>query len=183
MFKLIILAGFSCAGKSTLAREFSSKYNYEFVEHQALIHSIANKKGFDRARFWLKEVGLLSFIKESTSEMIKEIKNSRHKNTKDIITDVSYGVDMLDEIQNNIPDVQLILVSVAANKETRGKRILKRMGNPEKQIGEEELRFRDKFLKDCGLETVLRNCDIYVKNDKNISLVAYELYNKIQHYD
>ena len=177
---IIILAGYSCAGKSTLARAYSDKYNCGYIDHQNLIHRIAQNNGFDRARHWLKSVGIELFIDISTKEIINEIRLLQDKEIDSIITDVSYGMKMLNEISSEFPKSRIFVVKLNASKSTRKKRIAFRMGNVNDRLASKELNFRDNFLKQANLDEVLRNATINLYNDSEIDNVVKELYNELQ---
>lgn len=181
--RIVLLAGYSAAGKSTLGRELSDNWEYDFVEHQPLVHEIASNKGYERARYWLDEVGVNQFANESTREMVSRAKKIFEEGKEKIIFDVAYGREMLELFQREFPNIYILVVSVIAGEDTRVKNIQKRMGTESSSEAERELHFRDGFLRDVGLDEVLPQSDIEVINkDRSIGEVASELNRLIEEY-
>lgn len=164
-FNILILAGYSCAGKSTLAKDFSDLSGYGFVEHNKLVHEISESKGFDRARYWLSEVGMKIFIDDTLSEISKRIREFKNLSKNGVITDVAYGNQMINKLREDFPDSKLIVASIVANKELREARMMGRMGGVERESAVNEREFRDGFLIEAGLEEVLKHSDIVVANE------------------
>jgi len=163
--RIIFLAGYSAAGKSTLAQELYTNWDYSFVEHQPLVHEIAFKKGYQRARYWLSEVGVNQFAKESTQEMILRTKKFFHEDKEKIVFDVTYGREMLKLFQREFPNIYILVVSIIAEEDVRLKNIQKRMGTESYSKAQKELRFRDGFLREAGLNEVLKQSNIEVRNE------------------
>jgi len=98
--QIVLLAGFSAAGKSTLSREMRDNWNYELIEHQPLVHGIAVNKGYKRARHWLANVGVNQFARESTKEMVSRTNRAFEEGKEKVIFDVTYGREMIELFQN-----------------------------------------------------------------------------------
>lgn len=181
--QIVFLAGYSAAGKSTLAKEMRDNWDYTLVEHQPLVHGIASRKGFKRARHWLAEVGVEKFAEESANEMVSRTKNVLKEGKIRVVFDVAYGVKMLELFQSEFPDIYKLVVSVIADEDTRTLNIQKRMGTESTDEAQKELHFRDRFLREVGLDEVLQRSDIKVTNkDKQIGEVASELNKLIAEY-
>lgn len=179
--QIIFLAGYSAAGKSTLAREMRDNFNYHLIEHQPLIHDIAKGKGYERARHWLANVGVEQFAKESAEEMVARTKSAINEGKTKIVFDVVYGTKMLELFRVEFPDMFRLVVSVLADKEIRTKNIQKRMGTESAEEAEKELRFRDGFLQEVDVDTVLKRSDIKIANTgRPIGEVASELNSLIE---
>lgn len=176
-FLIIAFAGFSGAGKSTLARFVANSLGLEFIEHQKLVHSIAISKGFERSRYWLAEVGVEEFIRESEDEMLVRI--DAHKENG-VVLDVVYNQEMLDKIRNKFPESKLLLISISTESGTRGERISGRMGGVSGKEGVKEREFRDGFLRDAGMESALKTTDIEVMNNGNLEKTQEELLLKLK---
>lgn len=127
--QIIFLAGYSAAGKSTLAREMRDNFSYRLVEHQPLVHDIASRKGYERARHWLADVGVEKFTEESTNEMVTRTKKAfDEEGATKVVLDIACGVKMLGFFQKEFPDVSILIVFVMADEDTRALNIQKRMG-------------------------------------------------------
>lgn len=180
--QIIFLAGYSAAGKSTLAREMRDSWEYNLVEHQPLVHGLATRKGYERARHWLAEVGVEKFAEESANEMIAKTKKAfdEEEATK-VIFDVSYGTKMLELFQKEFPDIFRLVVSVMVDKNIRAINIQKRMGVESRNEAIKELHFRDSFLYKVGIDEVIQRSEIKITNKgKSIREVASELNELIE---
>ncbi len=178
--QIIFLAGYSAAGKSTLARELRDKHGYQFVEHQPLVHDIAQRKGYERARHWLSDVGVEQFATESAEAMIVKTKGELNKGETKIVFDVAYGLKMIELFRNEFPDVFRLVVFVMSDDQTRAVNIQKRMGTESISEAEKELHFRDDFLRTVGVSEVIQKSDIRITNkNRPIDEVASELIERI----
>lgn len=174
--QMIFLAGYSAAGKSTLARELRDNYGYQFVEHQPLVHEIAQSKGYERARHWLADVGVEQFANESVKAMILKAKGELNKGEIKIVFDVAYGLKMIELFRNEFPDIFRLVVFVISDDQTRASNIQKRMGTKSTIAAKTELHFRDDFLSKVGVDKVIQQSDIRVINkNRPIKEVALEL--------
>lgn len=174
--RIVFLSGYSAAGKSTLARELQDNYGYNLVEHQPLVHGIAQSKGYERARHWLADVGVDQFAEESAREMAARTRKLVKEGEAKIVFDVAYGFKMLELFQTEFPDIFRVVVAVLADEETRTKHIQKRMGSVSKEDAEKELHFRDGFLHTVGVDEVLQQKDIEVTTkDRPVHEIASEL--------
>ncbi|MEK7521415.1 MAG: hypothetical protein AAB599_01260 [Patescibacteria group bacterium] len=131
-FPVLILAGYSGAGKTTIAREFSRRFGYGFIEHQKLVHDIAKSRGFARARHWLHETGINNFVNDSLLEMHSRINLLKETGIKGVITDVAYGENMIRSFKGWFPQSQVIVASVLVDKKIRESRVGGRMGGVER---------------------------------------------------
>lgn len=161
-FPILILAGYSGVGKSTIAPVLCERYGFHYINHQKLLHSLAEAKGYKRSRYWLAEVGTQSFIENSLTEMVNVIKREK-ESAKGFLIDAAYGDQMVEILKKSFPDGEVIVISVLASPETREQRIMGRMG-AERESATVEMQFRDNFLVGAGLERLLKNPDFEVNN-------------------
>lgn len=181
--QIVFLAGYSAAGKSTLAREMRDSWGYNLVEHQPLVHGLATSKGYERARHWLAEVGTNQFADESTNEMASRAKKILDNGEAKVVFDVAYGTNMLEIFRKEFPNIYILVVSIIAGEDTRAENIQKRMDTKSSEEARKELRFRDGFLHEVGLDGVLQQSDIEITNiDKPIREVASQLNRLIEEY-
>lgn len=179
--QIVFLAGYSAAGKSTLAREMRDSWEYNLIEHQPLVHGLATSRGYERARHWLADAGVNQFADESAQEMVKRTRKIIDVGETKVVFDVAYGTKMLELFQREFPDIFKLVVSVLADESTRVENIQKRMGTESIEDAGKELRFRDGFLREVGLDDVLQQSDIKITNmDKPIRDVASELNGLIE---
>jgi len=181
--QIVFLVGYSAAGKSTLAREMRDNWDYTLIEHQLLVHDIASRKGFRRARYWLAEVGVEKFAEESVNEMVEKTKKVLGDGETKIVFDVAYGVKMLELFREEFPDIFRLVVSVIADEDTRTVNIQRRMGTDSSDEAKKELYFRDSFLHEVGVNEVIQISDIDISNKgRPISEVALELNHRIEEH-
>lgn len=181
--QIIFLAGYSAAGKSTLARELRDNHGYQFVEHQPLVHEIARSKGYERARHWLADVGVEQFASESAKAMVVKTQTELNKGETKIVFDVAYGLKMIELFRNEFPDIFRLIVFVMSDANTRTRNIQKRMGTGSISEAETELRFRDDFLRTVGVDEVIQQSDIRIINkNRQIKEVASELIEQIREH-
>lgn len=178
-FPIVILAGFSGTGKSTLGAGFCKTYGYNFIKHQELVHSLAISKGFKRARYWLAEVGIGAFISESIEEMILKVKSQDIQ--KGVLIDVGYGTSMIERFRSEFPESKIIVVSVLADAKTREDRILGRMGT-ERDAAKQEMNFRDEFLEKAGVEEVMADADIVIPSEGKPLESVKKLHDEIEEH-
>ena len=178
--QIIFLAGYSAAGKSTLARELRDSHGYQFVEHQPLVHEIAQSKGYKRARHWLADVGVEQFAKESAKAMVVKTKREFDSGETKIVFDVAYGLKMIELFRNEFPDIFRLVVFVMSDENTRTSNIQKRMGTESSSEAQKELSFRDDFLREVGVDEVIQQSGIRITNkNRPIKEVASELIERI----
>jgi len=175
--QIVILAGFSAVGKSTLSSNFCDRYGWDLIKHQELVHGIATSKGYARARYWLKDVGIETFMSESVAEMINRI--GKTENPKGILIDASYGPSMIEGIKKAFPGAKVVTAAILAEPETRESRMIGRMG-AEREVARAEKEFRDGFLKDAGVEKVISESEITIYNKGEIGVAIGELTNGLQ---
>ncbi|MDP2861062.1 MAG: hypothetical protein Q8N98_05135 [bacterium] len=101
--RIIFLAGYSAAGKSTLGKELHDNWGYNLVEHQPLVHGLASSRGYERARHWLAEVGISQFSDDSTKEMVARAKKIFNEGEAKVVYDVVYGAKMIKMFQREFP--------------------------------------------------------------------------------
>ena len=91
---LLILAGMSCAGKSTIARYLASTCNLIPMEQHVIYHALATDYGYRRSREWLANVGEVEFVARTTAETARRIGTTDV--SRGVIVDASYGPAMHD---------------------------------------------------------------------------------------
>lgn len=160
---VIVLAGFSCAGKSTISKRLVDLYGFDLMEQYVIYSGIAYSKGYKRTRYWLAEVGNEVFVKETTLENVRRI--NELESSRGVVLDASYGPVMDNILRSSLINAQLIVVSIRADEAMRAVRMAGRMGATDEEA-RVELTFRDSFLSEVNLENVLEKADFEVVNRK-----------------
>lgn len=177
---ILILAGFSCAGKSTITSLLSTQYCFELVDQRNIYHKLAVSKGYRRTRHWLADVGNETFVSETTKETIRRIREI--KITRGVIIDTTYGEMMVSMLKKAFPGESLIIISVIADRKTRINRMMRRL-NSSRTEAIKELKFRDDFLTEVGVEGIMSLAEIEISNTKNIQDTIEYLSDKLKAYN
>ncbi|MBI1864069.1 AAA family ATPase [Candidatus Woesebacteria bacterium] len=172
MLPLIIFAGYSCSGKSTVSKRLIDRYGFDLMEQYVIYREIAMTKGFKRTRYWLADVGNEVFVSETTVETVRRIQALT--NSKGVIIDVSYGPRMHAILNSSLPNARIITIAISAESEERVKRMMGRMGASLEEA-EVELTFRDKFLSEIGLQTIIEASEFRIKNKGSVESVLLDI--------
>lgn len=162
---VIVLAGFSCAGKSTISKRLVDLCSFDPMEQYVIYNAIAMAKGYKRTRHWLAEVGNEVFVKETTIETVRRI--NALADSKGIVVDASYGPVMDTILRSSVINARIVVIAVSADQSVREKRMAGRMGGSDDEA-KVELVFRDDFLREVNLEEVMRKADFEVVNKSSI---------------
>lgn len=179
VFPVIILAGFSCSGKSTTSKKLVNRYRFDLMEQYVIYHNISSSKGYKRTRYWLADVGNENFVSEITVETVRRIQNL--SSSKGVVIDASYGSRMHAILSSTLPNAQIITIAITTNQEERVQRMKGRMGSS-LEGAEVELTFRDKFLSDVGLQDIIDKAEFKVENKGSIESVISEIYRILEKY-
>lgn len=143
---VIILAGWSCSGKSTTAKKLVDITSFDLIEVYKKYHRIAVSKGYRRSREWLYDVGGVIFSAETflrIARYITILKCASKHTIKGFIIDASFGAKMNFLLRKKVSNIHIINIAVLCKKEIR----LNRMG-----IALMFLKKRQE--KNCYLETI-----------------------------
>jgi len=162
---LIVLVGFSCTGKSTIAKKLADLYKLELIDQYNVYHSIAVSKGYKRSRDWLKDVGNTIFVEETVRETIKRFRSVDNK--MGAVIDASYGPLMHSVLYSELPYTRIITISVLTNRNLRLQRMMIRMSVSSREAMK-ELTFRDNFLKAVRIKAIMSKCNLEIFNDSDI---------------
>lgn len=176
---IIILSGWSCAGKSTIAEILAGDISFDLIKIYEVYHSLSIKKGFSRSREWLAKVGDEEFVKETMYEIVSKIKLLEY--SKGIVIDASFSFLMNCIINVNFPNARVINIAILSNYKNRLKRMVKRMNVSSIIKAINEMKFRDEFLEDIYLINFLAKSDFEVSNniDDNIEKVIEKIKKKL----
>lgn len=177
-FPILIFAGFSGAGKSTISRKVAEGLGLNFIEHQKMVHEIAVSKGYERARYWLADVGVGSFVRESEEEMVRRMKFLEE--SRGIVLDVAYSKNTIEKIKDTFPEAHVVTISVSVAAATRGERIQGRMAGTSIEEAQRERDFRDAFLKESGVDSAIEVADIKITNLGNLEQSVSEVLRKLE---
>ncbi len=175
---IIVLAGLSCVGKSTIGKAFCEKYDFDFINQQEIYRKIAKSKGYTLAREWLADVGNEVFARETMDAVAREIPNK--KSEQGILVDEAYGTRSLDYLKSFFPERKFVIVAVSANQRSREQRMEGRIG-AEREAARKEIYFRDNFLIHSGIADVLKIAETTLEN-KDVETCIQGLHNYLLQY-
>jgi cytidylate kinase len=175
---IVVLAGLSCVGKSTIGKTFCEKYGFDLINQQSIYRKIAKSKGYTLARKWLADVGNEVFTQETIDAVAIEIAGK--KSEQGILVDETYGTRSLDYLRSFFPDRTFVIVAVRAKQSSREQRMEGRIG-ADREAARKEMYFRDNFLIQSGIEDVLKIADINLEN-KHVETCIQELRTYLLRY-
>lgn len=173
---VIILAGFSCTGKSTISKRLVDLYGFNLMEQYVIYNSIAVAKGYRRTRHWLAEVGNEVFVEETTLETVRRI--NALEESKGIVIDASYGPLMDTILRSSLINTRIIVVTVITDQGICERRMAGRIEASDEEA-KAELAFRDVFLKEVNLGKIIEESDFEVINNGNIEEVLNQIANEL----
>jgi cytidylate kinase len=175
---IILLAGFACAGKTTIATRLSEKFKVNYIGTKPLFDEMTTERGYVRTRDWLHEVGEDRFIDETILAMLS--KAERLESDKPLVIDAVYGRGMVRRFNESFPGRRVVVVRVDADEDIRETRMTHRMGGVEREVAKRELNFRDGFLSEAGLERVIEYPDLRIENRQgNLEGVTKDLIKEL----
>jgi len=178
--KVIVLSGWSCAGKSIIAEILAKDISFDLIKIYDIYHSLALKKGYSRSREWLFEAGDEEFVKETVYEIVSKIKSLEY--SKGIIIDASFAFLMNSVLNFKLPDARIINIAILSRFKFRLKRMEKRMNIDYcDEKGIKELIFRDNFLGDIHLARFLAevNFNVWNEYDGDIEKIIEKIKKKL----
>lgn len=183
---IIVLAGWSCSGKSTIAKKLANIYEFHLIELYDVYHELAIKKGYNRSREWLKEVGNDEFVTKTVFEIIDIIKLRRRYGSKGFIIDASLGEGMdfsldyfLRDVISAENDVNIVNIPIFSPYYLRLHRMEIRLNTLCTKDAIKELLFRDRFLRAVNLDYVIRKANFSVWNISTLEKVVEEIRQKL----
>ena len=81
--KILIFAGLSASGKSTISEKVGASLNIPRIDIQSFIHNSAKTAGFDRGRDWILNMGIVETLNQTRTNLITEI--DKNRNLRDLI--------------------------------------------------------------------------------------------------
>lgn len=120
---VIILAGWSCAEKSTIAKKISELIGFDLISVYEVYRAIAISKGYKRSREWLENVGsnlfAISTFTEIADQMERKLRfrdvflmsvnlESTMKNSDFLVTNYEAIENVLNEISGNLREKEII---------------------------------------------------------------------------
>lgn len=170
---VLILAGYSCAGKTTIATYLAQSHGFMLVHEKAIVQHLALAKGFARARFWLRAVGVDQFVREVIQGTVTQM--LAVSSNRPFVIDAGFGPSMVTTIRSALPSSHICVVAVDAPRNMRLVRMKGRLESPSPEA-DDELVFRDDVLADSGLDALMAVADFSVSNTGTASDTSRQIY-------
>ncbi|MCL5112306.1 MAG: AAA family ATPase [Candidatus Marsarchaeota archaeon] len=166
--KVIGITGPSGAGKSTLSRKLAAHFDYTLVPIGEVMRESAKRKGFAGLTAYAEEKGIKALFADFRKDVLEAIGAC---DIGGVIADGVYEYELFEALKLKYNN-DLILVGISLSDEDRVRRIGIRMADSEHSdmTALAEMRRRDKFKIDVGLEAVLKKADITI--EKSEALLA-----------
>lgn len=169
---VLCLTGFSCSGKTSVARYLADHYNYSVISVRNISHALAVENGFSRTREWLSNTSIEQYLSECRKYILSIINNRQN-----------FIIDDLFDIQlwNGVVLYDSILVSFNLDKSIRIKRIFQREKLKSMDDAENELMFLDTWKERFGILEVISSAGFNVDTtNKQIAEIAETLLSIVE---
>lgn len=173
---ILLFAGYSASGKSTLAEGINKILGYKLLDERAIIHDLAVKKGYSRSRHWLESEGLNCLVEAARSETIQNIRESQ--DCKGVIIDGAYDREIPEVINSVFPEARLTIINIIAERDVRKNRMELRLGSLADQALF-ELEGIDCFKREAGVEEIMSRADITIDNSTPLETTLAVLHREL----
>lgn len=173
---IILFTGLSSSGKSQLAGRLAESLQIPVLGERETLHSLAVSSGFARSRHWLSAVGFQRVLDESLVATLNAIDNQR--TPLGLILDGSYDRRLPDAIRRRFPEENVVIVAVEITQQTREERNRERM-QIDARTARQELDMLDQLKYQAGMQEIIGQAHIVVKNEKPLQESVRELQDQL----
>ncbi|NCQ56034.1 hypothetical protein COT86_00715 [Candidatus Collierbacteria bacterium CG10_big_fil_rev_8_21_14_0_10_43_36] len=170
---LFLFVAPSASGKTTISKAVSEKHDLPRIDLHRILHDLATRGGYPRAREWVMSIGLDEVLNLTRMQMLEEIEIN--KNPRGIIIDEIIDGVTLDLIKNLYPESDIKLIFIQTNQENRLKFISKRIGAKDESQALEEILFIDHLKERLGIDQILEQAEIRISNDGRVENTVDEV--------
>ena len=163
----------SASGKTTISKAVSEKYDLPRIDLHRILHDLATRSGYPRAREWVMSIGLDEVLNLTRMQMLEEIETN--KNPRGIIIDEIIDEGTLDLIKNLYPESDIVLIYIQTNQENRLRFISKRIDAKDESRALEELLFIDRLKQKLGIDQILEQAEVKISNDGRVEDTVAEV--------
>ncbi len=163
---LFLFVAPSASGKTTISKAVSERYDLPRIDLHQILHDLATRYGYERAREWVISVGLEEVLNLTRMQMLEEIETN--KNTRGIIIDEIIDGGTLDLIRYLYPGSDIKLIYIQTNQENRLRFISKRIDAQDESQALEEIVFIDHLKQKLGIDQILELAEVRISNDGRV---------------
>lgn len=165
MRDILLFAGLSASGKSTIASCISHDGPFELISERRILHTLALRRGFNRTREWLAREGIAAVLEAARTETVQLIKSIKEEGG--VVIDGSYDYKLPGSIKQAFPSTRLTLISITLDQDLREERMRLRLGKTFEEA-QRELALIDGFKLAAGIEEIIKQADISVDNSTTL---------------
>jgi|SRR3989339_1370979 len=163
---LFLFVAPSASGKTTISKAVSERYDLPRIDLHQILHDLAKRNDYRRAREWVVSVGLEEVLNLTQTEIFKEIEIN--KNPRGIIIDEIIDEGTLDLIKSHYPDSNIKLIFIQTSQENRLRFISKRIDAKDESQALEEILFIDRLKQKLGIDKILEQANVRISNDGRV---------------
>ncbi len=175
--KIIILTGLSGVGKSTISRSISEELSMPAVHASAIIRRYAESQGYRRLSHFFKGVGVQNAYIKVRPLILAEI--VKHAEKGNVLVEGLYDIGLYRELQKRFGQKSITVINLTANRSFRRHQHALRKGLPYGK-GRADVRKRDAVKWAGGLQQMLKESQIKVRNTKSIPVVIRKVITQIR---
>lgn len=173
MKRVIIIAGKTGAGKSTLCKRLQEYFDFPLLSFANMGKEFATKKGYQRIRQCHLDMKLEDFIEGISNHIFHTIDTQLH--TCDfILVDGLYIEKTITKLKEKY---ECIVIYLKTSNTIRYERIAKRLSITIEQAKKEN-KIKEKLKDDVGIESLIKNSNHTIDGDKDKEVV----FNKTVEY-
>lgn len=150
----------SASGKTTISKAVSERYNLPRIDIHQILHVLAIRHSYTRAREWVIAVGLEEVLNLTRMQVLEEIETN--KNPRGIVIDEIIDGDTLDLIKGRYPESDIKFIS-------------KRIDAKDESQALEEMLFIDRLKQKLGIDKILEQVEIRISNHGRVEDVIDEV--------
>lgn len=178
MCYVLVIAGKTGAGKTTITECIGKKYNCVTLSFAEMVKQFAKQQGHKRLRNCYKMMNREEFVSALTS-YIKSVSLNTVIDNNVVVIDGLYSYDVIQELRKNS---NTIVIYIRVNKEIRYSRIAKRIGTNIAQTIEED-NTKEEIKIALGNDRIIEAADYIIDGNRPIELVMQDVYDILNNWE
>lgn len=164
--KLFLFVAPSASGKTTISKAVSERYGLPRIDLHQILHVLATRYGYPRAREWVISAGLEEVLSLTRMQVFEEIETN--KNLRGIIIDEIIDGGTLDLIKDLYPESDMKMIYIQTSQDDRLRFISKRINTDDESLALEEILFIDRLKQKLGIDQILERADVKISNNGSL---------------